>query len=118
VTASSTQFVCPSVASQTGDWSAMASANAKCGDTIVINGFGLTEVTSVQFAINDAGSSQVIESPQASLKILSDDFISAVLNAPGDHTYQVAVKTLGSSSPIVVGELSVGGACPVLPGSR
>jgi hypothetical protein len=113
--AAGSQYVCPAVGSETGTWSTTAPANAKCGDTIVINGFGLSEVKEVLFE-PEAGDSQVVVSPQSSIKIQSDDLVSARLNAPGDRTYKVAVKTFPTSDPVVVGEISVTGACSA--GSR
>lgn len=106
------QYVCPAVGSVTGDWSATMPASAKCGDTIVINGFGLTEVNSVQFQAIDTGDAQIVVSPRSSINIRSDDVVSALLNAPGNHTYKVSVSTPQVSDPVVEGEIAVTGTCP------
>jgi hypothetical protein len=108
------QYVCPAVGSVTGTWSATTPATAKCGDTIAINGFGLSEVKDLLFE-PDAGGQQVFFSPRSTIKIVSDDLVTAQLNAPGDRTYKVAVKTSPTSTPVVVGRISVTGACSAEP---
>jgi hypothetical protein len=105
------QTVCPAVAGLNGDWAPNARASVRCGDTIIINGFGFTDVSKVQF--QSGNNYQIYVSPRMS--ILSDDVISTTLNAPGDAVYTVAVQQSGSWAPVVVGELSVTGRCSAGP---
>lgn len=116
------QFDCPAVASTTGAWTPASNvaATASCGDSIVINGSGFTGTTQVEFIpTGGANGGVAVYSPASSLNVVSDDIVSAQLNAGGNPTnptqavvYNVAVSGQGfANEPIIVGQLSVTGTC-------
>ncbi|MHB8409994.1 MAG: hypothetical protein ACYDHY_18265, partial [Acidiferrobacterales bacterium] len=111
-------LVCPAVASTTGTWvQGSGVATAKCGDTVIIWGYGFTDANQVQFVPTD-GPNVGILLPPLTIDPLSDDEINVnKINAtgdPNDYTqpvvYNVFISGRGFSN-YNVGQLVVTGSC-------